>query len=245
MISIAHQESKLNPQAKSGTGAIGVMQLLCGNTSPAMDMCTRPRLYSQSFERLKDNPDIIRSIQSSQAREIIADMAVGKFQKYPPALQRAGGNILNATLKDNQDPNLNIIIGCAYIQGIGKMVEQKSESEDTKKMQTFSTPEITRTTQVVEYYIKNGIPEQQRKNIESNKISSTLRSIIEAIAEYTAENPKDEAIMKEFLSLCRYNGQKNIDTITINKKSITSPLPHRAIYALTIMTKNRLNLFQE
>lgn len=51
--------------------------------------------------------------------------------------------------------------------------------------------------------------------------------------------------MQEFMSLCRYNGQKNLDNITVDKKKVISPLAHRAIYALTIMTKNRLNLFQE
>lgn len=41
------------------------------------------------------------------------------------------------------------------------MVEKKNESEDTKKIEDLNNQEISDTCTVVEYFIKNGIPQAQ------------------------------------------------------------------------------------
>lgn len=65
------------------------MQLLCGETSPAMDMCKRCSLYQESFSQLGKATEIISSIKDPRAKGIIQDMTNGKFKKYDESVQQA------------------------------------------------------------------------------------------------------------------------------------------------------------
>jgi hypothetical protein len=73
-----------------------------------MDIAIRNRPYSEAIKRLPEN--IINGVVDTRARGILLEMKSGKFTQYGNDLKRRAGEILNQTLRKNDDDLLNIIV---------------------------------------------------------------------------------------------------------------------------------------